>query len=89
MKENNYGKVKIEIPEEIKNNYKNIIEKAKEGTFYIKPQPMDIIFYTANREVIRLCSNGDIHVKGKLIENDIEVVEGMKELVYGNKKSDR
>lgn len=30
---------------------------------------------------ITLCDNGDILVKGKLIENDREVVEGMRELL--------
>jgi hypothetical protein len=31
--------------------------------------------------IIKLCQNGDIFVKGKLVENDLEVVEGMRELL--------
>jgi hypothetical protein len=30
---------------------------------------------------IKLCENGDIFVKGKLIENDIEVVDAMREFL--------
>jgi hypothetical protein len=30
---------------------------------------------------ITLCENGDIFVKGKLIENDIEVVDAMREFL--------
>lgn len=32
-------------------------------------------------EIMKLCSNGDIFVKGKLIENDKELVEAMREFV--------
>jgi hypothetical protein len=31
--------------------------------------------------IITLCENGDIFVKGKLIENDIEVVDAMREFL--------
>lgn len=31
--------------------------------------------------IISLMEHGDIYVKGKLIENDIEVVQGMRELL--------
>ena len=41
----------------------------------------DIVMFTGNQEMLRLCDNGDIKVKGKLITNDSEVVEGMKELL--------
>jgi hypothetical protein len=41
-------------------------------------------------EILKLCSNGDIFVKGKLIENDKEVVDAMREFLkrqeYLNKK---
>ena len=30
---------------------------------------------------IELRMNGDIYIKGKLIENDIEVVDGMREML--------
>ena len=31
--------------------------------------------------VLELCSNSDIKVKGRLVENDMQVVEGMRELL--------
>lgn len=36
------------------------------------------------QEVIRIEGNGDIYVKGNLIENDVEVVEGMRDLINQN-----
>lgn len=38
----------------------------------------DIIFNSECGEMLKLKSNGDIFVKGKLIENDKEVVEGLR-----------
>lgn len=40
-----------------------------------------IIFLVNNgqREMLKLCSNGDIFVKGKLVENDKEVIEALRE----------
>ena len=41
-----------------------------------------IIFYTnENNEMLKLCANGDILVKGKLIENDKEVVDAFREFL--------
>jgi len=43
-----------------------------------------IHFQTSNREypeMLKLCENGDIFVKGKLVENDIEVVDAMREFL--------
>lgn len=46
----------------------------------------DSINFMANGQVIvSLESNGDIYVKGKLVENDKEVVDGMRELVMLSK----
>jgi hypothetical protein len=33
------------------------------------------------KEIIKLCNNGDIFVKGKLIENDKEVVDALREFL--------
>jgi hypothetical protein len=45
-------------------------------------QSNTIIFYTnVDNEMIKLCDNGDILVKGKLIENDKEVVDAMREFL--------
>ncbi len=42
-----------------------------------------ISFITADETepIIKLCQNGDIFVKGKLVENDLEVVEGMRDFL--------
>ena len=45
-------------------------------------QSNTIIFSTnVDNEMIKLCDNGDILVKGKLIENDKEVVNAMREFL--------
>jgi hypothetical protein len=47
----------------------------------------DIIFFSKDRvEILRLCSNGDIHVRGKLIENDREVVQGLRDFLGSARK---
>jgi hypothetical protein len=42
-----------------------------------------IIFHIGNETepIIKLCQNGDIFIKGKLVENDLEVVEGMRKFL--------
>jgi hypothetical protein len=40
--------------------------------------------YKDYTEILKLCENGDIFVKGKLVENDKEVVDAMREFL--NKK---
>lgn len=35
------------------------------------------------REILKLCENGDIFVKGKLAENDKEVVDALREFLKG------
>ena len=34
-----------------------------------------------NTEILKLCENGDIFVKGRLAENDKEVVDALKEFL--------
>jgi len=52
----------------------DIIEKELE--------PNTITFCFGNDEpLIKLCYNGDIFIRGKLVENDKEVVEGMREFL--------
>tara|TARA_B110000971_G_scaffold211253_1_gene239384 strand:- start:12 stop:221 length:210 start_codon:yes stop_codon:yes gene_type:complete len=36
---------------------------------------------TPSMEIIKFCENGDIFIKGKLVENDREVVEGFREFL--------
>lgn len=43
----------------------------------------EIIFSVppAQREMLRLCSNGDIYVRGVLADSDLAVVDGMREFL--------
>ena len=40
-----------------------------------------IMFGVPAGEMIRLEPNGDIYIKGKLVENDKEVVDGMRQFL--------
>lgn len=40
-----------------------------------------ITFPIGDREILSLHSNGDIYVKGKLVENDKEVVDGLRKFL--------
>jgi len=46
-------------------------------------EPNTITFHTGDETepIIKLCQNGDIFIKGKLVENDLEVVEGMRKFL--------
>ncbi len=47
----------------------------------------DIIFADKKgKEIIKLSEDGDILIKGKLIEQDIELVEAMREFLLTGKK---
>lgn len=46
--------------------------------------PHSIVFFYAsnnNNEIIRICDNGDIFVKGVMIENDKQVVDALREFL--------
>ena len=50
------------------------------------PQEQNTIRFVqdnAEREILKLCENGDIFVKGKLAENDKEVVDTLREFLKG------
>lgn len=50
----------------------------------LKGSERTISFQTCDSElpeILKLCENGDIFVKGKLIENDKEVVDAMREFL--------
>jgi hypothetical protein len=69
------------------NEEKNFIDK--EGNISLKGhlkfnsfiQPNEIVFMCGKNKVLILEPNGDIYVKGKLVENDKEVVEGLREFL--------
>jgi len=55
------------------------------GTLSI-PKEQSIIFNVSNcDEILKLEANGDILVKGKLIENDKQVVDALREFIKANK----
>jgi hypothetical protein len=42
----------------------------------------DIVFFSNDaEEILRLCDNGDIYVHGNLVENDQDVVDGLREFL--------
>ena len=43
----------------------------------------DITFVFSGEEILKLCENGDIYVKGRLAENDKEVVDAFREFTFG------
>lgn len=50
------------------------------------PHEQNTIFFAqdnSKREILKLCGNGDIFVKGKLTENDKEVVDALREFLKG------
>ena len=52
----------------------------------VVPQEQNTISFVqdnAGREILKLCENGDIFVKGKLAENDKEVVDALQEFLKG------
>lgn len=46
-------------------------------------------FLSTNMEILRLETSGDIYIKGKLVTNDLEIVEGMRELLVSGKYPER
>ena len=45
----------------------------------LTPYPRDIVFFIKDdKEILRLCENGDILVKKEKIVNDIEVYNALK-----------
>jgi len=51
------------------------------------PKEQSIIFNVSNcDEILKLEANGDILVKGKLIENDKQVVDALRDFIRGNKQ---
>jgi hypothetical protein len=53
----------------------------------VSPQEQNTILFLQvdkqNQEILKLCENGDIFVKGKLAENDKEVVDALREFLKG------
>ena len=47
----------------------------------LEPNTISLNTENEKKPIIKFCANGDIFVKGKLVENDLEVVEGMREFL--------
>ena len=50
------------------------------------PKEQNTIFFSQvdkSKEILKLCENGDIFVKGRLAENDKEVVDALREFLKG------
>jgi hypothetical protein len=45
-----------------------------------------IVFRVSENELLKLAGNGDIYVKGKMIENDKQVVDALRELIQSSNK---
>lgn len=56
-------------------------------TLDLVPQEQNTVFFIQvdkqNQEILKLCENGDIFVKGRLAENDKEVVDAFREFLKG------
>ena len=63
------------------------MEKQIEKAINLVPQEQNTIFFSqvdkSNQEILKLCENGDIFVKGRLAENDKEVVDALREFLKG------
>lgn len=59
--------------------------KAEEVNIPVPTNPaQDTVFYMQDKdrtEVLKLCENGDIFVKGRLVENDKEVINAFREFL--------
>lgn len=59
-----------------------------ESELELIPEDGSVQFIIEGRTFMEFKPNGDIYVKGKLVENDKEVVQGMREFLQNvNKKS--
>ena len=58
----------------------------EEGQVTEQPTQNAIIFNVSGIDVpvLELRENGDIYVKGNLIENDVEVVEALREFIQAS-----
>lgn len=56
-------------------------------TINLVPEEQNTIFFLqvdkSSQEILKLCENGDIFVKGKLAENDKEIVDALREFLKG------
>ena len=54
-------------------------------TINLVPKEQNTILFfqvdKSNHEILKLCGNGDIFVKGRLAENDKEVVDALREFL--------
>jgi len=46
----------------------------------------EIVFVCEFKEMLKLCANGDIYIRGVLATNDIDIVLGLKEWLKKTEK---
>ena len=49
----------------------------------IDQSPPDTVFFNGREEILKICRNGDIYIRGELMENNREIMEGFKKLFAG------
>lgn len=64
------------------NVYLNAISESSAINF--KHVPNDIKFLAGGEVVLEIKDNGDIYVKGNLVENDKEVITGLRYFLAGH-----
>lgn len=60
---------------------KDLVTSNEFGRTIGMPSVSAWVFQGTESEILRLNPNGDIYVNGKLIENDKEVVDGMRDFL--------
>jgi hypothetical protein len=80
--EQTYEEVMVFTPDEGDDSHeiKQNDEFGGDITFHLTPSPGEYV------EALKLCANGDIFVYGRLAENDIEVVEGLRKFMRESMK---
>jgi hypothetical protein len=70
---NAVGDIAFTVPVPIEESDAARADPAADGSIWIGS--------VTHREVLRLCPNGDIFVRGALVENDRQVVDGLREFL--------
>jgi hypothetical protein len=52
----------------------NLVQEEQNTIFFLQVDK-------SSQEILKLCENGDIFVKGKLAENDKEIVDALREFL--------
>jgi hypothetical protein len=84
MSKKNSDERKMEMPDQI--NFGTPLDEI----LFIPSEKMEanvFTFNTGSKEMLKFCANGDIYIRGKFVENDKEVVQGMRDFLKTVPKS--